>query len=325
MYKKRDSMIDLMRCIFMFLIVLHHVICHTLLASDFSSAALFFLTVPAVDGFIAISGRYGVSLKVGKIVSILGQVVFYATISSSLSYFVCGGGASLGHAWYAYCYVALLCFSPIFNAGIAKINGYGIMMLILLYSATWLGSAGHLGFSIPGFGSHTFMTFALVYIIVRWLFEKVGPERIPRGILLVGLALSISLYCCISCVMMITQKSVIRVMLPWNGYNSPLVVVIAVLLVLLASRIKFVSERFDKIVAFLTPSLFAVYLIHDANPFLSHNILVGPVERIANLLDVSRSIVAFVCAVGVFCASILFDLIFRRFPWAVAKRVLRKK
>lgn len=122
-----NSGVNFLRCLLMFMVVLHHSICHTSAALNLNWLPLFLVTVPAVDGFLVISGRYGVRFSWKKVLVISGQIVYYAVTLSALSFIFCRLGwmprpvIAIGQAWYGVAYLALIFMSPILNAGIEAI------------------------------------------------------------------------------------------------------------------------------------------------------------------------------------------------------------
>lgn len=76
----RDISVDAFRCLLMFLIVLHHAACHGYFRNDteYWSLPIIFtlLTYWHVDGFIAISGWFGVRFSLSRFFSLFGVIAF---------------------------------------------------------------------------------------------------------------------------------------------------------------------------------------------------------------------------------------------------------
>lgn len=89
--RTRDASIDVFRCILMFLIVLHHSAFHGYWAADtsmWSLPVLFTLMIFwHVDGFLAISGWYGVKFSVKRFMRIFGVVAFYSVMRFVIVFF----------------------------------------------------------------------------------------------------------------------------------------------------------------------------------------------------------------------------------------------
>lgn len=306
--------ISFFRCILMYLIVVHHTICHTSHANDIALFPAFLLTVPAVDGFLSISGLFGIKFSWRKCGVIAGQILFYAAVSSGFSIVAASFGwiekpiIAVGNAWYGVAYLALMMVCPILNAGIQTLVDAGrarwmTLVLAVLLFGDFLSRAVGLGFSVAGFGSHTFATFFLVYCLMRLcvLSGMIWSRRFMYSGVIAAL-----IYGCafLSVRLLGHQTNCVDVLGKWGFYNSPLVVMIAMAVVAFFSRIK-VPRILSGLATFIGPSMFAVYLIHDASPL--GKLLVGFAGRFGTCGALGWSVVVFVTCV-------LLDLIMRRLP-----------
>lgn len=81
---KRNPSVDAFRCLLMLLIVVHHSACHGLYGAGGSDwltpVFLTVLTYWHVDGFIAISGWYGVRFSLVKFSCLYGVVAFWSAM-----------------------------------------------------------------------------------------------------------------------------------------------------------------------------------------------------------------------------------------------------
>ena len=122
---RRDVSIELLRCCMMLLIVLHHC-CLFGVHKHPAVGGLSASTLFAVDVFVLISGWYGVRFSEKKVLKLLEQGVF-AVLFVGLIAGLTGAGwdfrFSLG--WFGNAYLALLCVSPIINAGIDSLRQGG--------------------------------------------------------------------------------------------------------------------------------------------------------------------------------------------------------
>lgn len=308
--------ISVLRCLLMYLIVLHHTICHTALADSALLLPLFLLTVPAVDGFLVISGWFGMRFSWRKCGVIAGQIAYYAALSSAFSVLAAKMGwishpiLAVGNAWYGVAYLALLLVVPILNAGIEALVVSGrwrvaLGALVALLVGDYLSRAIGLGFSVSGFGSHTFATFLLVYCIVRMVRSAgIGMRRF-EGLCVLAFVVFEAIF--VMKRMAGADVDCVAVLGEWGFYNCPLVVAAAIGAVAFASRMR-IPEWLARIAAFLSPSMFAVYLIHDASPVGKQLLLREPIAHLnACLVSISWSLVVFVICV-------VIDLIFRRWP-----------
>ena len=247
---------------------------------------------------------------------VAGQIVYYAVLSSVFSVLAAKLGwihrpiFAVGNAWYGVAYLALMLVVPILNAGVEALVTSGrwriaLGALVILLCGDYLSRAVGLGFSVNGFGSHTFATFLLVYCIVRMVRAVgIGMRRF-EGLCL----LSFVAFEAIFVMQRMTGSNVdcVAVLGKWGFYNCPLVVLVAIGAVALASRMR-IPDWMAKTAAFLCPSMFAVYLIHDASPTGKRLLLLEPVAHWnAALISVCWSFAVFVICVAI-------DLILRRFP-----------
>lgn len=224
---------------------------------------------------------------------------------------------STGNAWYVVAYIALVLMSPIINDGLASLRGRNALRLALQvslalltmdYLSRWFG----LGFSVNGFGSHTFATFLLVYI-VTWALRR--SDATP----MVGLG-SLILYIVVFSVVRYLKPgaSCVDVVKVSGFYNCPLVVASGFALVALFSRIQ-VGAGVARFLRFISPSMLAVYLIHDASPIGKRLLITGPGDHL-------NAVAAIPWSIAVYFSAVLLDLIVRRFPlWLVEKSVERSR
>lgn len=190
-------------------------------------------------------------------------------------------------------------------------GGKVLVLLIILLSFDWLSRAIGLGFSVSGFGSHTFATFMIVYCAVRLIVGCVKYDNVSRanlavlcGVLLLVYEAAIILYGRI-----IGAKSVLEAVGDWGFYNCPLVVAIA--MALFAAMERIMLPRFvNAIISFISPSMFAVYLISEASP-VGKRLLLGNMVGDFGVLG---------GAALVFVSCILVDLAMRRLPILIIRR-----
>lgn len=218
---------------------------------------------------------------------IAGQIVYYAALSSAFSILAAKLGwiskpiFAVGNAWYGVTYLALMLVVPILNAGIEALVTSGrwrmaLDALVILLCGDYLSRAVGLGFSVNGFGSHTFATFLLVYCIVRIVRTAgIGMRRFEGLCMLVFVAFE-AIFVLFR--MVGPNVNCVAALGKWGFYNCPLVVAAAIGVVAVASRMR-VPEWLARTAAFLGPSMFAVYLIHDASPVGKQLLLLGPMAH----------------------------------------------
>lgn len=316
----RDIGTDLFRCIMMLLIVLHHAIVHTQFNNCPALKPLFMLSNMGVVGFLVVSGWYGVRLTGRKVYSIGGQIIGYGLLFSLLSFPLANSNVipkhvlSVGNAWYGVAYLALLCVSPILNSGIEVLHNQGngrlaLLVVFALLTVDWLSRVFGLGFSVSGFGSHTFGTFLCVYCIVRLIrFEFAANINSWTNLR------SVAIGCCAVCVMALIRQD-------WISYNNPILVVLTTIIFLCFQGLD-VGLRLQSVIRYIVPSLFAVYLIHDPHIAGKAIMIAIPFGWIYG--QANRWILFPVMVVAVYFACILIDICVRRIPMKSIDRILER-
>ena len=258
----RNAGVDLFRCLMMLLIVLHHVIVHTHFSSCAVLKPVLAFSNMGVVGFLVLSGWYGVHLSARKVCSIAGQIIGYGLFFSLLSlplsryHVIQSPILSVGNAWYGVAYLALLCISPILNAGIETLHDQGkgrpaLFVIFALLGIDWASRTIGLGFSVSGFGSHSFGTFVCVYCIVQLIRTEYAPEDFFMGFW------KIALIVCTICGMSLIWKD-------YLSYNNPILVVMTIVIFLRFLDMK-LCPMFHSVICFIVPSVFSIYLIHDSH------------------------------------------------------------
>ncbi len=329
---ERNQGIDCLRCFLMYLIVVHHVSLYSQLGTYGLVVLAFLISVPAVDGFIGISGWYGIRFHWRKVWSIFGQIVYYAILNSMLAYLFFRIGwmsnyhIGIGNAWYGICYLALLFLSPFINAGVDGVIKTGnklsvVGLLFIPFVIDYLSRCIGLGFSIGGFGSHTFVTMFYVYIFVR--LYHVLEWNVRRSILSVVFIAYITLFS----LLYLTNptKTFMEVVTPWGWYNCPLVVVSSMFFIELFLRAH-PPKWLERVCVFMVPSVFSVYLIHEVSS-LGKEFLVGRmISSVVNSLGTVNGFGAVVCCLVlsllVFILACMLDLGLRRMPLFLLKKVI---
>lgn len=166
---KRDVGIELLRCCMMLLIVLHHC-CLFGVHKHPAVGGLSASTLFAVDVFVLISGWYGVRFSEKKVLKLLEQGVI-AVLFVGLIAGLTGAGwdfrFSLG--WFGNAYLALLCVSPIINAGIDGLDRGGGGSAWFLYAGIMFACWIPCGLNVNGWSGHSFNTMLFVYVTGRML------------------------------------------------------------------------------------------------------------------------------------------------------------
>ncbi len=277
MAKDRDGGVEIFRCLLMALIVVHHVCCHGLLEETGAAWILYVLTLPAVDGFVAISGWYGIKFSWMKVARLWALMAFYLlfTMGCVMVAQLCGWTdlrPRLHGWWFAGTYLGLMFVSPLINAALDVLaqQPKKLLSAVGLYAIAvclnWAPSHLFTNVSVSGWTSHSFNTLLFVYVLagtVRRLMPDFGQRY--RRWLSIGLTTVCVLLLTYVSIRILTRDSigVCSKLLNRFGYDSPLTLGLAMgaFLWFQASR---PARWLAKLCAFLGPSMFGIYLIHEA-------------------------------------------------------------
>lgn len=338
--KRRNEGVDLLRCAAMLMIVVLHVMNHggvlgaAVQGSPSYNAAwlLHCACFSAVNCYALISGYVGVKAEIRyrRIVSLWLQVVFYSALISLLLPLLIPDVAQRPiisaffpvvhrNYWYFTAYFALFFLTPLINKGLAAMTEtetkrlligifavfsvLGVLPYFNLFSAFEVEDIFHLGegssviwlallyiaggcIRLHGFGKDVrawkLWTAFAVSVLISWCFKLYVEQDAPQTLrpLLDGLALFY--------------------------YPAPTTVIAAVCLLLLFSRVKTLPALPGKIVRFLTPSAFAVYLIHE-HKLVRAGLISGRFASFAADGPLMLIIKALITALAIFLACCLID------------------
>ena len=285
MQKKRNYGVDLLRIVLMFCIVVGHLYAHTEIRSllPFLSGKWVFtwttqaVTVCAVDCFVVITGYYmsQADFDLYKLACLWSKVVFYSVFTTIIAVLIKARSVSFGvlldaffpvfrkEYWFFTMYILLYLLSPFLNIGLRKMSKrmHGALALIILVffyvepllSAVFYEFDPTEGFSITG--------FVTLYIIGAYLARC--PD-IQRRYCVLALAVS----------SMLMTASKIGFQLIADRYgpglgtgllyhnNSVFVLINAAALFALFKQLD-LKPVTEKAVAWISPAVFAVYLLHE--------------------------------------------------------------
>jgi len=322
---KRNVGLDLLRCLLMYAIVVHHCCLQKETGELFQIQTLFLFTLPAVDCFVGITGWFGIRFSFRKLFSLLFQIGCCSGLLSLVS-FLCAKFnlidaplISPGAGWFSVCYIAFYCTIPfvgwvVHSSDIVRrwLLIFEPLLVLLALCLWWRAPVWFISF-VPIGGSHSVGTMILVYLCTRLLCRYKSHVIGHKKGLLVGTGFLLSLMVCYG-VLRLKQGVPVLMTIP-NLYASPLIVVLAVTIVALFSSMTALPHGLTRVVAFLKPSVFSVYLLHDAHLF-GHEMLVSrPLHLIFKEVMPSGLTAVFVVltwAFLVYCVTILVDWVFRR-------------
>ncbi|MDE6766967.1 MAG: acyltransferase, partial [Eubacterium sp.] len=290
----RNYGIDLLRMLAMAMVVMLHVLLRSKLIDDTTPLTLkyevlWFIEIfcyCAVDCFVLISGYVCLNTKfrLSRIVSLWVQVAFYSVIFEILYQIVQGSFdyewlirsflpvTSNGY-WFFTQYFVLSFLIPFLNKMVKSITLRqsaalaGVLMFFLSFMSTVnkspipvIGGSGKDLFATGN--GYTLIWLMAVYILGAVLkrFDESGKLKNIKPVCMIATMLACTVimwgikYICDSQSEPIETKFIIN-------YISPFVVMIAAALLIFFSKIK-ISLAFQKIIAFLSPAAFGVYVIH---------------------------------------------------------------
>lgn len=280
--QKRNTNVDVFRCMLMFLIVLHHSYVRGPWYANGALWTLWFSTFIHwhVDGFIGISGWFGIDFKWRKFVRLWVLMAFYGCLLffvgrilkvQDISFSLNFGG------WFGGSYLALMFCAPFLNRAIdgmvtagkrAVLSAWG--MCAIMMTLTWC--PGHLftGVNANHVSQFSFTTMVFVYCTGR-LVRVMFPRPLSLKVLLLGPLVFLGTILVIG-----GGKTLLQVYrgkphgaAAWDFltvYNAPHVWVMAIsMLLIFAWHVK-CPLWLGRVCSFLAPSMFSVYLIHEVSP-----------------------------------------------------------
>lgn len=174
--KLRNSSIELLRIVCMMFIVMHHIIITTI-APNFCNPFYNVLDTIfhiAVVVFVIITGYFGISFKLGRLIRLWAQIAFYSILAGFVAYFVlhtisikqlcdCALPIYRKPYWFMSSYVELFLVAPALNAVVNNLNRKELLFTIvaLLYSTNV--------FPPDVILSSGLLLFSLLYLIGRYL------------------------------------------------------------------------------------------------------------------------------------------------------------
>ena len=338
---KRNSNIELLRIVAMFLVMVLHTLfiaigtpsqSQCLFAPGNAIARLFFqsLAIVAVDVFVLISGWFGIKPTLKKLLSLFFQVFFFTITILIVFGFIRGfGNISIGSMlkslmitkgyWFIKSYICLFILSPVLNLFAEKADKRTFSIVLICFFAFqtiygWTDSAPEFSYGC------SVVSFAGLYLLARYL--RLYPVRLQskRGLcLLVYLALSLLLAFIVWELIIQDFYTKHSVSVAFS-YINPLVVISS-----LALFFTFVNTEVphSKTINWVATSVFAVYIIH-VNGFIFGYFKDAVRYIYSNYPVVARGLLILLFLVAVFIICVLLDKI-RIAVWRVVEKLFTKE
>lgn len=276
--KERDSNMELLRIVAMFLVVMVHTNYlsiggpnkQDLIDTFYSSISRFTVqsvSVVCVNLFILLSGWYGIKIKRWKIDTLFFQLFFFVLVSI-LYGFVFSKKVTLTDIlrilrlhdmwWFVKAYLLLYFMSPILNAFCENTTKKEFTFVLIAFyafsSLNWL--IEWVPWMVNGYSTISFIGLYLLARYFRMFHEQ--NNRINGNLLLVLYVVS-TLMTIVG--MYVTTQKGINSEKWFGGYDSPFVIIASLSLLLLFSRMSVKC----RVVNTIAESCFAVYLFHTSH------------------------------------------------------------
>lgn len=323
--RKREASIDVFRCLLMFLIVLHHAACHGYWKGDTVNWALplFFtaLVYWHVDGFVAISGWYGVRFSLVRFFSLFGVIAFW-----SFAKLVCM--KLLGYSdvprmgwsggWFGGTYLAFLFIAPILNAAVENLATINKRHLYIIWGIFNVGMVLNWGpwhfFSgvyASGGDAASILTFVYIYLNVR-IIRILGLDKLfSKKTFLMCIAIFL-----LGVLIFTVPFTTFRYLrqgflnhLDWVGcthYNSPHSVVMAIGALIFFHKYIHVKQVVGRIVCKMAPLMFGVYIIHEGTG-IGRQLYTIPERWLALHSNLNPLLIVLFCAIATYGICIILD------------------
>ena len=328
--KNRKYGIDLLRIITMFMIVILHVFWH---GGILPSEKLYFgsekyniiwiieiICYVAVNCYALISGFVGVNSKTkySNIVLLWLRVAFYSILLYLLA---CKFGiieydyntfitfcfpVLNSKYWYFTAYFVLFFFMPILNAGLQNLEYKQLRnAVILIIIVTCILPFIYAGDVFHFKKGYSFVWLLVLYIIGGFIGKYNLNIKFSKTLMLLLFVLCVVLeFGSLYLTNYMKLKGVEKFKYSLVSYMSPTMLLSGIALVILFSKLELRFLR--KIISFLSPLCFSVYLIHE-HDVIKDKYIVGQFEKFLDYPTKEMLISIAITAISIFCIGIFID------------------
>lgn len=284
--EKRNSSVDLLRNVAMFMVVILHVVCASGLVEmpyDQNPTAKWMSysweapTIIAVNVFAMLSGYLCVDKKwqMKRFFALWAQMLFYAFPCAVGAYWI-GKMATVGEIltacfpltcryWYFAAYSALFVLMPFINKGLLALSKRDCFLLCTLSVTTF----SFFGFSatdeLAGTG-HCALWLIVMYICGAYVkLHGILPASVPEKYMIHVrfMCLFIFLLCCVAGCIVLRISGETESLL-FRNYQSPIVCIESLVFFVMLINLPIRSVLCARVLQFLSPMAFGVYLFHYA-------------------------------------------------------------
>lgn len=327
---KRNSNMELFRIVLIFLVLVVHADFFTLgiptqadvFSNPMQSFMRFFIqsvSIVAVNGFVLLSGWFGIRAKVSSFLNLVFQILFYGVgiyvicLSLGLSEFNINGVLNVflmtNAEWFVKSYIGLLILSPILNTFIENTTEKQLRLAVIyfyIFQTLYGWFPGGAQFFERGYST---MSFVGLYLLARYIrlymYDVVSWNKWFDLLGYFGIVFFITV------VAFVAQRlGISLIMGRMYDYSSPFVVLAPIFLLLFFSKLSIKS----KFVNWVGASSFAAYLLH-VNPNLCRPFYCRCIYFIyENNAGVCVLLLIFLFLLMVFFMALLIDQL-RIFVW----------
>ncbi len=328
---QRNYGIDALKSLAMFMVVILHLLGHGGLlgaAADnsFNGQVLWLIEIGAygaVNIFAITTGYLMVNHKfrADRIINMWLQVIFYALIINLIFAIVLPGSVGTKQWikslcpvfsnlwWYFSCYIVLSLFIPFINIMLNAIKKRQTIVLIAIIFIVFSTIPTLIPVDSTGInGGYSVMWLACMYIIGAVIKKyDFGDKYKKRWCLLTYAVLVFAVWISRIVIAFITKMVFGREILVnvFVNYLSPFVVISSISLLLFFKKIQF-SQVLCKILKFISPLSFAVYIIHE-HPMIREHLISDKFARFASANILVILGVVFGAAIAIFTVCILIE------------------
>lgn len=285
--------------------------------------------------FIIISGYYAVNTKfnIKKVLKLWGKTLFY-TLSFLIIYTIIGKTNNLyenlfpvtsGQYWFITAYIALYLITPIISIVINKLTKnqfkYLLILLIIFYGIV------NMIFNPNNLFYDSFGPVILIYLIGAYIRLHVTIKKEKQyyilkyliiNIIIVWLSIMVNYIYTNFDLNRILTRMIYLVRISLHSFSNLLLIFAVVLLFMKFKTIEIKNNKINKLINFISPSIFSIYIIHENinNRWMWEEIL-NPIQYSNSLL------LPFVIIIGTICVFIIclgIDII-RRGAYNLLKRI----
>lgn len=304
--QKRNSSIELLRIIIMFMILLLHANFltfgvpqdHSLMS--FSRCVAEAFTITPVNIFVLITGFFGTSFSIKKVAGLVYQLLF-CLIPISILLIACHvvnydlGYFDFRRYWFINAYIGLVILSPALNAAVEHLSQRTFKLLLIFFYAILFIDAQIIFYGINVSQGYSLIWFVFLYMLGRYI--RLYTPAISTSRLVVTIL--------VSCLC----QALVLLYLHREDYVQPFIVIQSVSTLLLFSKYEF-HNRFINTVA---SSVAMVYL------FNLHPILLNLFRQGLQYLYQHYQIALFLLITLLFClaifvCAIIYDRL-RHYTW----------